>query len=77
MIISITKELKFINDTIKFIDELKLRYPNKNTMKSHLNSIVAIIGRIKEMNDKCQLLAPINKYNLQLPARDIHVTYFL
>ena len=25
----VTKELKFINDTIKFIDELKLRYPNK------------------------------------------------
>jgi hypothetical protein len=25
----ITKELKFIYDTIKFMDELKLRYPNK------------------------------------------------
>jgi hypothetical protein len=56
----VTKELKFINDTIKFVEELKLRYPNKNTMKSHLNSIIAIIGRIKEMNDVYQLLAPVN-----------------
>ena len=56
----VTKELKFINDTIKFVEELKLRYPNKNTMKSHLNSIVAIIGRIKEMNKEYQLLAPVN-----------------
>ncbi len=29
-------------------------------MTSHLNSIVAIIGRIKEMNAEYQLLAPIN-----------------
>ena len=29
-------------------------------MKSSLNSVVAIIGRIKEMNDIYQLLAPIN-----------------
>ena len=56
----VTKELKFINDTIKFVDELKLRYPNKNSYKSHLNSIVAIIGRIKEMNREYQLLAPVN-----------------
>ena len=56
----VTNELKFINNTIKFIDELKLRYPNKNTMKSHLNSVVSIIGRIKEMNKEYQLLAPIN-----------------
>jgi hypothetical protein len=56
----VTKELKFINDTIKFVDELKLRYPNKNSFKSSLNSVVAIIGRIKEMNDVYQLLAPIN-----------------
>ncbi len=44
----VTKELKFINDTIKFVDELKSRYPNKNSMKSSLNSVVAIIGRIKK-----------------------------
>ena len=56
----ITKELDFINDTIKFVEELKLRYPNKNTMKSHLNSIVAIIGRIKELDPIYQLLAPVN-----------------
>ena len=56
----VTKELKFINNTIKFVDELKLRYPNKNSMKSSLNSVVAIIGRIKEMNKEYQLLAPIN-----------------
>ena len=45
---------------IKFIDELKLRYPNKNSYKSHLNSVVAIIGWIKEMDDIYQILAPIN-----------------
>ena len=56
----VTKELDFINDTIKFVEELKLRYPNKNTMKSHLNSIVAIIGRIKELDPIYQLLAPVN-----------------
>ena len=56
----VTKELNFIKDTIKFVDGLKLRYPNQNTMKSHLNSIVAIIGRIKEMDREYQLLAPIN-----------------
>jgi len=56
----VTKELKFISDTIKFINELKLRYTNKNSYKSHLNSIVAIIGRIKEMNNIYQALAPIN-----------------
>ena len=56
----VTKELDFIKDTIKFINELKLRYPNKNSYKSHLNSIVAIISRIKEMNKEYQLLAPIN-----------------
>ena len=44
-------EIKFIDDTINFLDELKLRYPNQNSFKSNLNSIVAIIGRIKEMND--------------------------
>ena len=38
----VTKELDFINDTIKFVEELKLRYPNKNTMKSHLNSISSL-----------------------------------
>ncbi len=27
----VTKELKFIYDAIKFMDELKLRYPNKNS----------------------------------------------
>jgi len=37
----VTKELNFIKDTIKFINELKLRYPNKNSYKSHLNSIVS------------------------------------
>ena len=56
----VTKELNFIRDTIKFINELKLRYPNPNSYKSHLNSIVAIIGRIKEMNKEYQLLAPVN-----------------
>lgn len=56
----VTKELKFISDTIKFINELKLRYPNPNSYKSHLNSIVAIIGRIKEMNNIYQSLAPVN-----------------
>ena len=56
----VTNELKFIKDTIKFIDELKLRYPNQNSYKSHLNSIVSIIGRLKEMNDIYQILAPIN-----------------
>ncbi len=45
----VTKELKFIKDTIKFIDKLKLRYPNKNSLKSHLNSTVSMIGRIKEI----------------------------
>jgi hypothetical protein len=29
-------------------------------MKSSLNSVVSIIGRIKEMNDVYQLLAPVN-----------------
>ena len=56
----VTKELNFISDTIKFINELKSRYPNKNSYKSHLNSIVAIISRIKEFNKVYQLLAPIN-----------------
>jgi len=54
----VTKELNFI--TIKFINELKLRYPNNNSYKSHLNSIVAIISRIKELNKEYQLLAPVN-----------------
>ena len=48
--------MNFVNDTIKFIDELKLRYPNKNSYKSHLNSVVSIIGRIKEMDDNNQIL---------------------
>ena len=56
----VTKQLDFIKDTIKFIDELKLRYPNKNSYKSHLNSTVSIIGRIKELDPIYQLLAPIN-----------------
>ena len=56
----VTKELNFIKDTIKFINESKLRYPNKNSYKRHLNSIVAIISRIKEFSKEYQLLAPIN-----------------
>ena len=40
----VTKELNFIKDTIKFVDELKLRYPNKNSFKSHLNATVSIIS---------------------------------
>ena len=56
----VTKELKFVKDTIKFVDELKLRYPNKNSFKSHLNSVVSIISRMKEFNKEYQLLAPIN-----------------
>ncbi len=56
----LTKELKFIINTIKFIDELKLRYPNKNSYNSHLNSTVSTIDRTKEMNKEYQLLAPIN-----------------
>ncbi len=56
----VTKELKFLNDSQQIVDELKLRCPNKNSIKSSLNSVVAIIGRIKEMNDVYQLLAPIN-----------------
>ena len=62
----ITKEFNFINDTINFTDELKLRYLNQNSYKKHLNSIVAIIGRIKEINDIYQLLAPINTMLHQL-----------
>jgi hypothetical protein len=56
----LTNEFKFIKDTFKFIDELKLRYLNINYLKSHLNSTVSIIGRIKEMNKEYQLLATIN-----------------
>ncbi len=56
----VTKELNLIKDTIKFVDELKLRYPNKNSLKSHLNSVVSVISRIKEFNKEYQLLAPIN-----------------
>ena len=56
----VTKELNFIKDTIKFVDELKLRYNNKNSFKSHLNATVSIISRIKEFNKEYQLLAPIN-----------------
>ena len=56
----VTKELDFIKDTTKFIDELKIRYPNKNTYKSHFNSTVSIISRIKEFDKEYQVLAPIN-----------------
>lgn len=56
----VTKELNFIKDTIKFVDELKLRYPNKNSFKSHLNATVSIISRIQEFDKEYQLLAPIN-----------------
>ena len=56
----VTKELNFIKDTIKFVDELKLRYNNKNSFKSHLNATVSIISRIKEFDKEYQLLAPIN-----------------
>ncbi len=48
-----TKELNLIKDTIKFVDELKLRYPNKKSFRSHINSTVSIITRIKEFNNEC------------------------
>ncbi len=56
----VTKELDFIKDTTKFINGLKLRYPNNNTCKSHFNSIVSIISRIKEFDKEYQILSPIN-----------------
>jgi hypothetical protein len=56
----VTKELDFIKDTTKFIDGLKIKYPNKNTYKSHFNSTVSIIRRIKEFDKEYQVLAPIN-----------------
>ena len=64
----VTKELKFVKDTVKLIDELKILYPNKNSMKTYLNTVVSIIGRIKELDPIYQILAPINtglakKYN--------------
>jgi hypothetical protein len=52
--------LDFIKDTKKIIDEFKISYPNKNSLKSHLKSIVSIISRIKEFNKEYQSLAPIN-----------------
>ncbi len=56
----ICKKSDLITDTIKLIDELKIRYHNKNSLKSHLNSTVPIISRIKEFDKEYQLLAPIN-----------------
>jgi hypothetical protein len=55
-----TKVLNFIKDTTKFIDGLKIKYQNKNTYKSHFNSTVSIISRIKEFDKEYQILAPIN-----------------
>jgi hypothetical protein len=56
----VTKELDFIKDTTKFIDGLKIKYPNKNSYKIHFNSTVSIISRIKEFDKEYQVLAPIN-----------------
>ncbi len=56
----VTKELDFIKYATKFIDGLKIKYPDKNTYKSHFNSIVSIISRIKEFDKEYQILALIN-----------------
>ncbi len=55
----VTKESDFIQDSIKFIDGLKVRYP-KNSYESHFNSTVSIISTIKEFDKEYQILAPIN-----------------
>ncbi len=60
----VTKELKFINDTIKFMDELKLRYPNK--ILAPINTGLAKVIVLKEMIIQHQLKIIKESYRLHL-----------
>ncbi len=50
----VTRTLKFIKDTIEFMDDLILRWTNENYLKSHLNNTVSMLSRIKEFDGEYQ-----------------------